>query len=101
MRSSIRVSAMPESATAIAGRLGDEAGFAERRGAPAAWLARAWRRHTLACIAGVVIALFVFAAICAPLLAPHSPYVTDAFNGLTAPSWSHPFGRDDLGRDVF
>ncbi len=50
-----------------------------------------------------VVALFVFVAIFAPLIAPYSP--TDQNLALLAngccpgPSWSHPMGVDELGRD--
>lgn len=44
--------------------------------------------------------LFVIAvAIFAPLLAPYDPDEISS-NLRMAPSWSHPFGTDELGRDV-
>ncbi|MGH9801762.1 MAG: ABC transporter permease, partial [Blastocatellia bacterium] len=54
----------------------------------------------------VIIALFFFVAIFAPLIAPHSPteqqqFAADApLETRLKPSVSHPFGVDDLGRDV-
>jgi peptide/nickel transport system permease protein len=43
---------------------------------------------------------FVFAAIFAPLLTPYDPIKLDATVGLRPPSVAHPFGTDQLGRDV-
>jgi peptide/nickel transport system permease protein len=43
---------------------------------------------------------FVLAAIFAPLLTPYDPIKLDASMGLRPPSVAHPFGTDQLGRDV-
>jgi peptide/nickel transport system permease protein len=48
---------------------------------------------------GILAALGLIAVL-APVLAPHSPNAIDADHVLAAPSWSHPFGFDALGRDV-
>ncbi|HMV50443.1 MAG TPA: ABC transporter permease [Blastocatellia bacterium] len=54
----------------------------------------------------VIIALFFIVAVFAPLIAPHSPieqkqFTTDApLEERLKPSADHPFGLDDLGRDV-
>jgi peptide/nickel transport system permease protein len=57
-----------------------------------------WRQPTL--IAGLVIAgLWILVAIFAPLLQPHDPLGQD-FAITQAPSGAHPFGTDDLGRDI-
>ena len=40
-------------------------------------------------------------ALCAPLLTPHDPTWMEPMNRLKAPSWEHPFGTDNSGRDVF
>ena len=45
--------------------------------------------------------LIIFFALFGSLLAPYGPYVTDAANTLSPPSWEHFFGTDNLGRDVF
>ena len=50
---------------------------------------------------GLAIALaFVLVALLAPVVAPADPADTDFARVLQSPSWSHPFGTDDLGRDV-
>jgi len=45
--------------------------------------------------------LLVLVALAAPVLAPFDPYALDYQNALQSPSWAHPFGTDNLGRDVF
>jgi peptide/nickel transport system permease protein len=61
------------------------------------------RRDRVAGIALVVILLLVVAVLLAPLLSPYpaqgrgTPDITNKFLG---PSWEHPFGTDNLGRDV-
>ena len=46
-----------------------------------------------------VLLLFVFAAIFAPLITPYEPNDME-YDFLSAPSWAHPLGTDDLGRDL-
>lgn len=46
------------------------------------------------------VLLIVLAAVCAPLLTPYSPTSEDLSAILQAPSWRHPFGTDQLGRDI-
>lgn len=52
-------------------------------------------------LAGFIItASFIVLALLAPTIAPHSPfYMSDGLE-LAPPTWSHPFGTDELGRDV-
>lgn len=47
----------------------------------------------------IIVALFL-AAILAPYIAPHDPYVTDPINKLQPPNAKHLMGTDGLGRDV-
>jgi peptide/nickel transport system permease protein len=68
------------------------------------FLQRAWRvgRRRPAAIAGaVVVTLFVVMALAAPWIATSDPVRTDWAKIRKAPSWAHPFGTDDLGRDGF
>lgn len=48
-----------------------------------------------------LVALATLAAIGAPVLAPFDPNLPDFAATLSPPSIRHPFGTDDLGRDVF
>ena len=61
---------------------------------------RAWRRP--ASVVGAVIVLaFVVTAAAAPWVATTDPLRTDWSKIRKAPSWTSPFGTDDLGRDNF
>jgi peptide/nickel transport system permease protein len=48
-----------------------------------------------------IISVLGLAAILAPVLLPAGPDHQDLLNTLQPPSWSHPFGTDNLGRDIF
>lgn len=48
----------------------------------------------------VVIGILLFTALVAPLIAPYDPIVVDLNNTLQAPSATHWFGTDELGRDI-
>jgi peptide/nickel transport system permease protein len=68
------------------------------------FLQRAWRvgRRRPAALAGAtIVALFVLMAAGAPWIASTDPIRTDWAKIRKAPSWAHPFGTDDLGRDGF
>jgi peptide/nickel transport system permease protein len=61
------------------------------------------RRDRVAGIALAVILLLIFAVLLAPLLSPYPEQgrgVPDITNKFLSPSWQHPFGTDNLGRDV-
>jgi peptide/nickel transport system permease protein len=62
---------------------------------------RRWYR-TPSFVAGVaILGMIVLAAILAPLITTHDPIEQDLLHTLAGPSWSHPLGTDDLGRDVW
>lgn len=46
-------------------------------------------------------ALIVLTGLFAPWLTAYDPYTQDLANFLQPPSWQHPFGTDQVGRDVF
>jgi len=48
-----------------------------------------------------VIVLLALMAIAAPLVARHDPFGVDLIDSLQPPSWSHWFGTDIQGRDVW
>ena len=52
-------------------------------------------------IAFAMFALLILMAIFGPSLVPYDPLASDAAHALEPPSWSHWFGTDSLGRDVF
>ena len=47
-----------------------------------------------------VIAFFILVMLLAPVIAPYDPLETDLPKRLESPTRSHPFGRDELGRDL-
>ncbi|MBV9551897.1 MAG: ABC transporter permease [Alphaproteobacteria bacterium] len=58
----------------------------------------AQRRIALVALAAVLF--FIFLAVVAPLISPYDPLTTSWSAVRKPPSWSHPFGTDEIGRDV-
>lgn len=61
---------------------------------------RRFRRHRLAMIGLVILTLMVLGVVLGPLLWPVAINDIDFGATLSAPSWDHPFGADDLGQDL-
>lgn len=64
---------------------------------------RVWRRlrgNRSAVLGGCIVIFFVIVALAAPLLSPVSPIASDWLAIRQPPSLAHPFGTDELGRDV-
>jgi peptide/nickel transport system permease protein len=57
-------------------------------------------RHPIGMIGAAIVALLIFLAIFGQTLAPDDPNTMDAFSRFAAPSWEHPMGGDDFGRDI-
>mgnify|MGYP001767580108 FL=1 len=57
--------------------------------------------HNLAFVGLIILIPMFLCAVLAPIISPHDPVEPDLKNILVGPSWSHPFGTDMLGRDVF
>src|SRR3990170_3775471 len=55
--------------------------------------------HRAAALSGLVLIAFSLTSLFAPLISPFDPSSTDAESFLP-PSRIHPFGTDDLGRDI-
>lgn len=51
--------------------------------------------------AAAVLLVLAGLAIAAPVVTPYGPDVLDLAGRRAAPSWAHPFGTDELGRDLF
>ena len=78
------------------------AGRARRRQLRLQW--HVLSRNTLQKIAIAYIALLILVAITAPYIAPHPESIggtPSAQEVLMGPSWSHLFGTDEFGRDIF
>ncbi|HXH83355.1 MAG TPA: ABC transporter permease [Candidatus Tectomicrobia bacterium] len=61
---------------------------------------RAFSRNRLAVVGGAVVLCLVALAVLAPVLASWDPNRPDVAKILLPPSGEHPFGTDQLGRDV-
>ncbi len=83
----------------------DPAAARERMGARTPWKVsvRRFRANRLALWSLYVLAILVLTALLAPLLAPHDPLaIGDVMaTRFQPPSWAHPFGTDEFGRDLF
>jgi peptide/nickel transport system permease protein len=64
---------------------------------------RVWRKfraNKAALLGGIIVAFFVIVALLAPILPIPGPTETDWGAVRKAPSAAHPFGTDEIGRDV-
>ena len=62
-------------------------------------VARLRRSHT-AVVGAFIVGLLVVVAIFADVLAPQSPTANDQTVTFARPSWDHPLGTDQMGRDM-
>jgi peptide/nickel transport system permease protein len=61
---------------------------------------RAFFSNRLAVFGTAVMAVFVVMAVFAPLVAPYDPLDQNLPEKFDGPSLAHPFGQDELGRDI-
>ena len=61
---------------------------------------RRFRRNKGAIIGVLIVAVFLIAAIAGPIFSPYSSDEGSLEDRIQPPSWSHPLGTDDVGRDV-
>jgi ABC-type dipeptide/oligopeptide/nickel transport system permease subunit len=73
---------------------------AARSESPLAQGIRRLRRSTTALIGAAIVGLLLVVAIFADVLAPLSPTASDQTRMFARPSWDHPLGTDQLGRDM-
>jgi peptide/nickel transport system permease protein len=59
-----------------------------------------FRRSHVGLVGAVLVCAFVLVAALAPLLSPYDPVSADFANVLSPPTRAHPFGTDDIGRDI-
>lgn len=62
---------------------------------------RRWYRTPSFVAGSSILGAIVLLAVFAPLVTTHDPATQDLLNTLAGPSWNHPLGTDDLGRDVW
>jgi peptide/nickel transport system permease protein len=68
------------------------------------WLGGVTRflRHNPLALIGLIVFLFwVTMSVLAPQIAPYQPLQQNIVNRLQGPTLDHPFGTDQLGRDIF
>ena len=61
---------------------------------------RAFFSNRLAIFGTAVLGVFVLMAVFAPYLAPYNPLQQHLPQKFAGPSLAHPFGQDELGRDI-
>jgi peptide/nickel transport system permease protein len=61
---------------------------------------RAFFSNRLAVFGTAVMAVFVLMAVFAPVVAPYDPLDQNLPQKFDGPSLAHPFGQDELGRDI-
>ena len=59
-----------------------------------------FRRHRMALAGLCLLVVFAVGAVAAHVLSPYDPAKSDLDHRLAAPTWQHPMGTDDLGRDL-
>ena len=58
------------------------------------------RVNVMLLLGGTIVAVAALAALVGPSLAPFDPAAQELPLRLTGPTWLHPFGLDELGRDI-
>ncbi len=58
------------------------------------------RQNKLAMVGLVVLIAIVLACVLVPVFSPYEMYSTNTSAVQQAPSWEHPLGTDDIGRDI-
>lgn len=71
------------------------------RSRPGLDLLRKALRHGSVLFGGGLILALALVALFGASLAPYDPMAMDFTARFAPPSWAHPFGTDDFGRDVF
>ena len=61
---------------------------------------RRLRKSATALVGAAIVALLLVVALFADVLAPQSPTDSDQTRTFSRPSWDHPLGTDQLGRDM-
>jgi peptide/nickel transport system permease protein len=61
---------------------------------------RGIRKNLVAVIALCIVLVAVVVSVAAPYVAPYDPVRSDLGNAKLAPCLRHPFGTDELGRDI-
>ena len=69
------------------------------------FILRGLMKNKLSLVGGIIVVIYFITAILVAaagnLITPYDPYAQDLMNQLQPPSLAHPFGTDNLGRDIF
>ena len=86
--------------TAMASTTIAELGTMPRRRSQFSMVVRALRQEPIALIGLAIVVGWLSLALLAPILPLEDPNFVQLNRKLQSPSWSHPFGTDDVGRDL-
>lgn len=75
--------------------------FLSRKETPFSRFWKRFSRHKLSVIALGVLVVLVLCAALSSWISPYNPTQSDFLHVYEPPSWSHWFGTDSLGRDMF
>jgi oligopeptide transport system permease protein len=78
-----------------------EAGAALQRASLLRDAVRRFMRNRAAVVAAVAFLVLVGFVVLTPWLSNQDPYAVDFSKAYLSPSWTHPFGTDEFGRDLF
>jgi oligopeptide transport system permease protein len=80
---------------------GEEAGHALPRASLLRDAIHRFSRNRAAVAAAISFVILVGFVSIVPLVSTESPYAIDFGQAYLSPSWQHPFGTDEFGRDLF
>jgi len=78
-----------------------EAGAALQRASLLRDAVHRFMRNRAAVVAAVAFLILVGFVVLTPWLSNQDPYAVDFSKAYLSPSWAHPFGTDEFGRDLF
>ena len=73
--------------------------YKKRRQLPDIW--RRFRKNSRGVAGLIIMVLVILAGVFAPVITKYEPTQQNLSESYETPSWEHPFGTDDLGRDIF
>jgi peptide/nickel transport system permease protein len=71
-----------------------------RRASRVAAIGRRFLHHRGGVIGLILVGLVALLAVLAPVVSPADPYQINRVERLQGPSWKHPMGTDEFGRDL-
>ncbi|MEM7325512.1 MAG: ABC transporter permease [Actinomycetota bacterium] len=90
----------PETTEAVAAEISEAGEVTTKHRSLRSDVWRQFRKHKGAMVGLFLLVLIVVAAYIGPLVYPVDPFELDTSNTNQNPTWDHPMGTDNLGRDV-